>query len=775
MAPLNYAHGNTVAFATLLLTKIFFYRYIGKKRAQETCCTQKGNAGKQLNVWVISVRMYLCTHLFTSLCCQKLVSFLLYLSFFYDNFNLNNNFNLTDMAEVNLDMEILYKCSGLEFFCNLEKYLNTSISNVLKNILRVNGMDSALILSEYNNDASKEIETFMRNNFQSAMLGDFDKMFDYLGVFEKCQKEFVLLPGHKILMNIISKECKNLFHCGSGVGGNENIGANENFEVIEKQNHRKLLVCSDVVEEDILLKKTGSHMITVFNDAKKITLSAWSWPSRIVADKMAAFFELNGFCMPQTQLIDLNYCNPTHHADLLNSIVESDFENLKSKIQNALAISLRLDGSVDRTQKHNVYVMANIVDKDTSNYNIFIGFDIPEDGTAAALHQILKVIVAKIMPWEEFFKLVSSIVADGEPINQAKYKGLCARLKNERWRSGIALPFFSIWCIAHRINLAWKSISDKNMLVANLIQDANSLSSFFHLSAERTQSLKEIAADMNFGNILRFPSYFSIRWTEFTYDMFYAVMRNWRATVEFFKSHNEIGLLNRWLNFDRIYLLAFIIDLLTLLKAFQKTFESDDITILDVATKKNKFVKRLEDLRTKRLHGGWEEEFFLKINKSNGQTLLYGHILIPRSKNSNCKFGLPERDSIIFSLITSIGERLGIDEVTDRHLMPLSVLSHATTHRALNLCHSFIVPDLNEADFVAEYRHALEFYKNAVFGTPYEILHALKIDSRTDRYPALTTALARAAAAKPHSSDVERLISRHTDSKYIIQFLLNII
>lgn len=663
------------------------------------------------------------------------------------------------MAEVNLlYINILSKYSGLEFFCKLEERLNTPISNVMKNILIVNGMDSALILSDYSDQTAEEIETFMRNSFQNAMINDSEQLGDYLGVFEKCQKAFVLLPGQKILLNIISVECRKMYCSGAG---DRNVGSIENIETIEKPASRELLASPDTKENDSLFKKTGSHMIRVFNDAKKITLSAWSWPSRIVADKMASFFELNGFCMPQNNLIDLSYCNPSHHADLLDSIVRSDIGNLKSRIQNALAISLRIDGSVDRTQKHNVYVMAHIIENDTSNHTIFLGFDIPENGTAAALYQILKDIVEKIMPWDEFFKLVTSMVADSEPINQAKYKGLCVRLKEERKRSGIDLPFLSIWCVAHRINLAWKSISEKNLLVANLIQDANSLSSYFHLSADRTRNLKEIANEIQVGNILHFPSYFAIRWVEFTHDMFYAVVRNWRATVEYFKLHDEIGLLNRWLNYDRVHFVTFITDLLSLLKSFQKTFESDDVSILEIASKKENFLKRLESLITSQLPGGWEEEFFKNIQKSNENNILYGHTLIPRSRNSQCKFGEPERSALIRSLIKSLGDRLGVDEVADNHLRPLSVFQQSTTSRALKLCHTFIVPDMKESDFVAEYYQATELLKQTKFETPFEILHALRNGSFAGQYPALTAALVRAAVAKPHSSDVERLISKH--------------
>lgn len=37
-------------------------------------------------------------------------------------------------------------------------------------------------------------------------------------------------------------------------------------------------------ERNGLFKLIGSQILTICNDAKKITLSAWSWPSRVVAE-----------------------------------------------------------------------------------------------------------------------------------------------------------------------------------------------------------------------------------------------------------------------------------------------------------------------------------------------------------------------------------------------------------------------------------------------------------------------------------------------------------
>lgn len=104
-------------------------------------------------------------------------------------------------------------------------------------------------------------------------------------------------------------------------------------------------------------------MIHVFNDAKRITLSAWSWPSREVASQLAADFKANGCQGTVKNNIDLLYVNPSHHVDSLDCIVKSDLERFESCILRALAVSLRIDGSVDRMQKHNVYVLIHLINE----------------------------------------------------------------------------------------------------------------------------------------------------------------------------------------------------------------------------------------------------------------------------------------------------------------------------------------------------------------------------------------------------------------------------
>lgn len=88
-----------------------------------------------------------------------------------------------------------------------------------------------------------------------------------------------------------------------------------------------------------------------FHDAKRLTLSAWSWPSWHVAAEAGQAFSFNSpnSCIISDNL-NLNYVNPPAHLEIMSSIVESDKDEFSAKIKDCLALSLRVDGSVDRTQ-----------------------------------------------------------------------------------------------------------------------------------------------------------------------------------------------------------------------------------------------------------------------------------------------------------------------------------------------------------------------------------------------------------------------------------------
>lgn len=98
-----------------------------------------------------------------------------------------------------------------------------------------------------------------------------------------------------------------------------------------------------------------------------------------------------------------------------------------------------------------------------------------------------------------------------------------------------------------------------------------------------------------------------VRWTEYIFDLLTVTLRNWRAAINYFKCEKEIGLSNRWLLYDRIHLLAFITDVLNLLKKFQKTFQSDTTSLFTIDGEKAKLMNELNNLMKSPLDKGWEQ------------------------------------------------------------------------------------------------------------------------------------------------------------------------
>lgn len=367
--------------------------------------------------------------------------------------------------------EQLFTCNGDDFFNTLEIILKTSISPFLKNIMKMSGFDNALAFTKLEDSFLTEIEEFMRNEFSVEMVTSDDTIENYLGIYQKNQEKFKLMCGHKTLLNAIKQTCQDKYQCAKFVD-------------------QETSQLSDPYSS--LFRKIGAQMITVYNDAKKVTLSPWSWPSRQVADQLADRYKANGYLEENTNNIDFQYLTPAHHKDLLDSIVKSDFPRFISKIKNALATSLRADGSTDRTQNHNIYVLGNIVSSDAVAETIFLGFKVPESQMIEAEKlsvdeielmddifiledtiptmpaedylQAIKNSVTEIMPWKDLFFQVSSVVTDGESINSGDRNGLWAKLKAERLAcENFLMALFCIWCVPHRINLAWKSTCQKKL------------------------------------------------------------------------------------------------------------------------------------------------------------------------------------------------------------------------------------------------------------------------------------------------------------------------
>lgn len=348
--------------------------------------------------------------------------------------------------------------------------------------------------------------------------------------------------------------------------------------------------------------------------------------------------------------------------------------------------------------------------------NFFLGFGVPKSGGASFYLQCLEDVTTKILSWDEFFNLVTSIVTDGESLNTGPLNGVCAKLKKERQLSQCCLPLFSIWCVAHRINLAWKTVA-KIDVVASVIALARNFSTYFHKSAKRTKKLDDIAASNNLKEPLRYPKYFEVRWVEFLFNLFTAVLRNWRAAIKYFESEGLNVSLNRWLLYDRIHILTFLADILNIIKTYQKICQSDSICMLDLIHIKNRLIERLETCENSYVLGGWEELFLKKLVKNNTSTYFYGHKLKSvrtdvRTIRSGNVFTKYKRIKIVRSLIQQLKLRFGVDTSIQEAITPLVKISSSVTVGQIKLCHSFLIPDLDEQSFFSHYYIAADLLQH---------------------------------------------------------------
>jgi len=171
-----------------------------------------------------------------------------------------------------------------------------------------------------------------------------------------------------------------------------------------------------------------------------------------------------------------------------------------------------------------------------------------------------------------------------------------------------------------------------------------------------------------------------------------------------------------------------------------------------------------------KLLGGEEDILEKSINVDSsgaGKELMYkGHVLWEKSRRnlahnenvSEARCHSAVRVEVIRSMVEFFSQRL--PETEFQQLEPLRHIVPTTTDEQLRQCHQLIIPDLELSDFVMSYREVCDELQSA---KP-ETLHPRVVIRRIHKvevWRSLTVAIGRLLAAKPHSADVERLISSY--------------
>ena len=170
---------------------------------------------------------------------------------------------------------------------------------------------------------------------------------------------------------------------------------------------------------ELLAKKIGGLLVHVYNDANHLTLTPHSFPSRMVAEILSINFDMESN-LKVVSTNELQYLNPTAYRDLLNCIVESDKDSFCEKLINSSAVSLRCDGSVDRTQIDKIFVIAKIIEDGCVENLFFLGVDEclrrGAEGLLLAVQSACTNTIGKDA-FEKVLQKASSFVMDGTNCN----------------------------------------------------------------------------------------------------------------------------------------------------------------------------------------------------------------------------------------------------------------------------------------------------------------------------------------------------------------------
>lgn len=243
------------------------------------------------------------------------------------------------------------------------------------------------------------------------------------------------------------------------------------------------------------------------------------------------------------------------------------------------------------------------------------------------------------------------------------------------------------------------------------------------------------------------------------------MLRNWRACVIYLQSEKLTGLLKQLLSYDRLHFLTFMTDILDILKIFQKSCQSDSISILELLPMKDRLFERLESCKNDCVDGGWEQLFLNNVITTGNETHFYGFKLTRNGPLRNGRqqhlFTVTKLKNIIDTLIKNLKIRIGLDNSLYESLKPLEKIVASTLEVNLEACRSFIIPDMDGDSFISDYYAAADSYNyenENECNTPLQSLKKL-MEFHPDEFHTLKIVLARVRALKPHSADVERLIS----------------
>ena len=347
--------------------------------------------------------------------------------------------------------------------------------------------------------------------------------------------------------------------------------------------------------------------IDVYNDSLYETLTAHNWPARSLAQLHAATVTRDmdaPFVSYSPSASDLHYRDPLVYQEMLEVVGDMQKQSLREELKSAIAFAIKLDGSADRRMVDNKFTSVRYV-KGPPTYELCTGFlkvSQPEKGGAEGLLEA----ALDALEDTDTSKLIG-ITTDGESANTGKDKGLWKLLSNALNRN-----LLSIWCIAHRSDLAMENIIVTVPQLKIWKSNLKSVSTYYRTSSKRTKKLSVIQPDCK-----AFPAHFDVRFVEHLCNLIEAIIFNlsgcrshWNDLVENgerLEKPEARGFLKVWeKNSVQHWLTIVMADVCSIFRQLQKQLQRSDLIMPDILTCRDSAIRKLQLMEQGPYPGGFE-------------------------------------------------------------------------------------------------------------------------------------------------------------------------
>lgn len=374
--------------------------------------------------------------------------------------------------------------------------------------------------------------------------------------------------------------------------------------------------------------ETVNHLIAlcfdVYNDSLLETPTARTWPARSLAAlraqsvqaQLAKDWEANidSFQPPS---MALHYRDPVVYAEMLEIVGSLEMKKAGEQLSKAICIALQVDGSTDRQNKDNKFVVARYVTSDNpvELLNLFIGVIQPEGAGAEGL---LEAVIQTCKSADVSTAAVVGITTDGEAANTGRISGLWKLLENH-----LGHGLMTVWCCCHRSDLAMESAIETVPELKLWLSNLTGVATYFRTSPSKMKMLNEQYPDSR-----SFPPYFEVRFAEHVRNLIVAVLHNlpgcmtvWdklSTSREKTVKCSAVGMTKVWASTSQqVLLTALMADVTLVLQHLQKSFQSTNLILPDVLTVRDNALRKLSIIRNGPLPGGHEEKFVSNNSTDN--------------------------------------------------------------------------------------------------------------------------------------------------------------